>query len=1093
MISRNRGNGYSSGHGRGAASSPPSTVKVLGIRVPKKAAIGALAVSGLLAIVGPDLDFNVTRRLRLATTCIHNIYIDDYSDAVLLPPVPERGENYVPVHIKMCYEWLRRDALSVDNAIMHRVNILEHEDVCLDWTSPHYSMMEIIANSVLHTVLPRIRYRHGCPSHREYDEYKRGYDWSTFQSVLQEPAMAVNQDLVDPDLFLDQCKYCLETYDPTLDESRIRARSFHHCFAFPEESNLYKNPIVVEPVTEPTVVALPSAPNPLQSSAPISAVLRPLRARLVHSAAEWVNVTDAPPFEKSSGTVILIDPGTLAIRPDIYKDFISPDTTSIAILVGPLCYAARLPNGENCMDYANRVKDQLIQDFPQIGDTGFENGPGIDVQVTASTAGLNSRAILADDLLCPPRTASCLLPPVGKPPLTKATLLGVPCPDCPGSGIPEVKFFENVGTNDNVDVVLLPPDEAPPITENDPNPPPFDDPPQNNTDVPVAPAFPNIQQPTAGDGFPSSLAPLPSPPNLADLPTLPSQTVYQNTESKLPEPLRAASNFDPEENSPLEQTPGVIVDHSNTPGIPSAADIQQAIDERAPLDTNTPFDPEQEPEEPVDPTQNTELGTDESAGLASQPLTDENYKKLAVERRNSKDRIITGYDGNYLFEVPCPTTDDDGNAILLDDGYTLTDNGNTVSISDGHGSAIMESPVTINTVEIKEGEFTDENGETTTEEYVEIPDPITGGTVNITNTGKIGCDCDNEARHVTNEIGQLVTDPTTQQGCLLTMADARLLKRKDPNGKKTATVILGKVISAGNENMPPSDTGTVVMNPDGSYAVANQAGEFGGWLHVDPLVQNSGMYQHYMQSPLQENIFKVPFDSCKTQDFEHPIVIRAQMGSLMNFYMKQTMKGGPLSWLAVYYKSMMYFGGYDCPKYEEPGYGNIPNSIGMAWCDWNPETYQMEAVFQIYAHDGQPGLMEQDDSLKGTAGWDITPNIPDLCSPSKDYGKKCQYKYRVSCNPIATRRRLREESKGEEPPEGSTQRETSRFLFAKNLIDKCPGLVKEGRVFENFKFGGTGKGYTRAIPVHARGKEPTYPAKIARHLLGDETALPKKE
>jgi len=1055
-----------------------SAVNVMGFRVPKKAALGFLAASGFLALMGPNLRFDLSRRLNLATTCIHNIYATSFEEASVMPMIPERLPDYIPVHLKLCYEWLRRDALNPPEEAMPKIIVLEHEDICLDWTAPHYAMMEIIANNVLQKYIKRLRYRHGCPHYRHYEESKYGFDWSPLQTVFQEPNMAVDIALTTPDHYKQQCKYCLEQYDPIADANRIRSRSFHHCFAFPEESSLYHDPAVLSPVSAPTPVPLPIQADPTKTVAPMAAVLDPLRTRLFHSAVEWMNVTDTPPFENDSGTVILIDPGTLGIDPTLFKQFIDPDTTSISIVSGPLCYAANLPTGQNCATYGEQLKAQLIQDFPGLGATGFEGGPGINFQISASTAGIHSRATLAKHLLCAPRTIMCPLPAIGKPQYTDATLLAVHCPDCPGSGIPEVQFLENLGTNGNVACILLPDETVPPITEGTPSAPTYATIPGGSAEFPVAPYFSDVQQPITGDAYPDDGSPTPAPVDLAALPTISSYDVYKGVESDFP-PVVANNSFSQAgEITPIAFTDGVYYDYSNTETVPTTEEIQAATEQQQPLDTNTPYDPPQEETAlVVDPASSPEFATDESGGLGTNTMDDSRYEQLAQERKVSRERIITGFDGNYLFEIPCPTADDSGNAIITDDGYAITDNGDTVIVSDGYGTVTFESPVSITTVPVQTAEFTDPvTNATTVEEYVEINDPTTGGTVNVTQTGKIGCDCDAETSlQSSDEIGQLIVNPETGSGCLLTMGEARLLQKKDE--PKTHTIIEGTVVSAGNENVPPSDSGTVVMNPDGSYAITQQSSEFTGFLSSDPLDGNSGQYQQIMSSPLEASVTPVPWDQCQRTDPPNPIYIILQGYNMVVVDFAQTFLGKTLSWVAMGLDDLLYGGSYDCNRHDQVPFGNIKNSRRMAMCKLN-EFGQMEAEIDIFIHD-PADIINQQEGLPPDQ-YDITPYIPDSCEPTSDYGNKCRFKYRVSCAPLA-RRRLSGMAPDDAAAKVKKLDDDSRILFAKNIIEQCPELGKP-KIYDHFQFGGNAKN-TKKIPVHQKGAELIYPGEIARAMV----------
>ena len=81
--------------------------------------------------------------------------------------------------------------------------------------APHYAMMEIIASSILHSVLaPAVQYRHLCANYQTYtgDGALLQYDWTPIQTVFQEVAMPVDTSI---------CKFD-ETSDLNLSHTLIR-------------------------------------------------------------------------------------------------------------------------------------------------------------------------------------------------------------------------------------------------------------------------------------------------------------------------------------------------------------------------------------------------------------------------------------------------------------------------------------------------------------------------------------------------------------------------------------------------------------------------------------------------------------------------------------------------------------------------------------------------------------------------------------------------------------------------------------------------------------------------------------------------------
>ena len=159
---------------------------------------------GLLAVYTNVLDFRVPtsftelrRQLssHLGTDCVSNIYMtkEEYNN---LPHIPEMTESYLPSYIKLCYEWMRREAYT--GTSYTALKVLENKEICVDYTAPHYAMLEIIASQILGTAISNlgmsISYDHMCADFRAYDEALVGFDWTTLQMVYQEASMGVNAE-----------------------------------------------------------------------------------------------------------------------------------------------------------------------------------------------------------------------------------------------------------------------------------------------------------------------------------------------------------------------------------------------------------------------------------------------------------------------------------------------------------------------------------------------------------------------------------------------------------------------------------------------------------------------------------------------------------------------------------------------------------------------------------------------------------------------------------------------------------------------------------------------------------------------------------
>lgn len=142
----------------------------------------------------------------------------------------------------------------------------------------------------------------------------------------------------------------------------------------------------------------------------------PFRQRLYQSALAWQPVTDKPPEEQTSGVVYWLDPSTVGLA---YEDVLAeiPDLASISsfsILAGPLCVTAKLQGGQQCDEYGQGLADFLTARLGSLQSKGFNGEHGVTFKIVASTAASFSRMILANLLICPPRSPGCLLPSVAK-------------------------------------------------------------------------------------------------------------------------------------------------------------------------------------------------------------------------------------------------------------------------------------------------------------------------------------------------------------------------------------------------------------------------------------------------------------------------------------------------------------------------------------------------------------------------------------------------------------------------------------------------------------------------------------------------------
>jgi hypothetical protein len=300
------------------------------------------------------------------------------------PPTVAVGSE-IPSHIAICQEWIRRGAVGFDEALY----IQEDASVCMDWTSPHLRIMEIMASSILDRLNGRSRYRHDCYRSRTWDEAVIGTDRTTVQQMLPVARVEPNSNLLTASELKEQCKICLEQFDSSVENARVKPYAAHHCLVFPET---YASQNIVE-TTEASAFVTGANKIVLESDAyppnviPLTSIYKQVRSRLGYVAKIMSNVTDAPPSESDSGVVIYIDVSSVGIAPSIYQAYFPGTVTSISILTSPLCASGYLHTGQKCSDYAELLRDQFRTQYPSLTTTGYKGSHGIQWQMVASTAG----------------------------------------------------------------------------------------------------------------------------------------------------------------------------------------------------------------------------------------------------------------------------------------------------------------------------------------------------------------------------------------------------------------------------------------------------------------------------------------------------------------------------------------------------------------------------------------------------------------------------------------------------------------------------------------------------------------------------------
>ena len=376
--------------------------------------IVGLPLMAILALVSPTDIYSTFPNgglRQLAVNCVHNIYALNAQMALDLPRPPTVSAGLeIPSYISICKEWVQRGT-GVEEALY----TVEDDTVCMDWSSPHERLLEIISSSILDRVNGKSRYRHDCFKSRQWDEAVTGMDRTTIQQMIPVARMDPNLLYVSVDEIRAQCKVCLANFEPYVEKNQFKAYASHQCLSFPQEweGATWPSALKVSPGLAGDAVVLPEDPiSP--NVVPLSTVYKQVRSRLGYVAKIFSNVTDSPPMEHDSGVVIYIDPTSKSVAKEVYVVYFPELVTSITVLSSPLCATAVLATGEKCLTYANDLVAYFKSIYPGLKTSGYEGSAGIQFQMVASTAGAFSRMILTKKLICPPATPTCLFPGMSK-------------------------------------------------------------------------------------------------------------------------------------------------------------------------------------------------------------------------------------------------------------------------------------------------------------------------------------------------------------------------------------------------------------------------------------------------------------------------------------------------------------------------------------------------------------------------------------------------------------------------------------------------------------------------------------------------------
>lgn len=399
-------------------------------------ALQALAIVSLL--LNAELGTRLVRRLAGTDTGIKNVFTS-VNNILKVPPSPRPSTVNVPLYLALCQELIRQDTIPRDFPFHAFKVVEEDQDVCIDWTSPHMSLLEMFASAMIAVHLPDIKYSHNCGHTRKATHYSPWLNFTTVQQAIGAIPIQQHPEVMTVDTLKQQCRRCLVSYDEEVEVSRIKSSGYHHCFAWPEQSNTDQGS------------GANDKPNVEAGLATIGSALDAIRESLYKVALEWMD-SAKPPLEEQSGIVYWLDPTSIALElDDVLAEITNiASVTSISILAGPACTNAYLPTGQACHEYGEALAKNLSSLFPDMRENGFQSEDGITFKIATSTAAALSRMTLARVLICPPRSPSCLFPAVTMPLHgSKAVVLD------DGASMKAVEFFAAVGYVGNSTVKVM--------------------------------------------------------------------------------------------------------------------------------------------------------------------------------------------------------------------------------------------------------------------------------------------------------------------------------------------------------------------------------------------------------------------------------------------------------------------------------------------------------------------------------------------------------------------------------------------------------------------------------------------------------------
>jgi len=436
---------------------------------------------------------SLTHEIRriLSSRCETIPYISPNDAAHYMPPISKFMNNEQPVepsHVTLCRELVRRNkiALSINqddadewSKLSTSFVVHESNENCVDWSSPHHSLMNIISSYVVAYGGRSfgLDYRPNC-QHTVgslESKYDVEFDLTTIQHILPQLPMPVNEQKMGMgELVYTLCGQCLDDHD-NLNQNMLsqRQQSSRHCLIFPDVGDVHLERVPSRNNKNS------NRPNDMDNSnnfeqeiavttsgkkvsTALVAVLPLVSNRLNHAATDYAYHSKIPGHDPMYGVVIYFDAGlSLGLNFQLYLQYIPPTTSHVSILTDPTCVEENMGDMP-CIRYGLEFKDYLTSYFRSTQGNGNLPPPGVSFDIVSSTAALFSRMINSHLLICPPGTITCLLPALSKQGNKETVMMETP--NKPST----YKWFTYLGADiSNVRVVPLSPSQLHNSDENE--------------------------------------------------------------------------------------------------------------------------------------------------------------------------------------------------------------------------------------------------------------------------------------------------------------------------------------------------------------------------------------------------------------------------------------------------------------------------------------------------------------------------------------------------------------------------------------------------------------------------------------------------